>query len=196
MRRAVLASLALAVFIATPAQAGTVGGGSSSAGRSSSSSSSRPSSSSSGSVKSSSSGGAKAVSASKTPGGVRITSIRQPSSGPRQQPAPAPRLVPRGLPVGARIPPGRNFVRDQAVLRRDPRFTDPYNSLYYGNPASPYFYMYLAAMQDNDPANPIPYQEARCKPKKKGVSGGVVAVLVIGTLLIAGGCGYALGRSV
>lgn len=102
-----------------------------------------------------------------------------------QQSAPAGRITPRTLPPNVRVPRGRSFTRDTSRLRSSPRYYDPYDPLYYGNPASPYFYLYLAALNDNDSANPAPYQAQQCKAKKKGVSvGWVIALGIISVVLL------------
>jgi hypothetical protein len=115
-------------------------------------------------------------------GGVRQSTPSQPSSGAKAQPAPAARMVPRSLPPNVRTPVGRNFNRDRAALARNPRYLDPYDGSYYGNPQSPYFYMYLASLNDNDPGNnPQPYQ-VRCK--QKGHSTGIVVLWAVLALIL------------
>lgn len=104
------------------------------------------------------------------------------------------------MPPNARTPVGRNFYRDRAALTRNPRYLDPYNSAYYGNPSSPFFYMYLAELQNSnqfgDGARPVPYQGQQCKPKKKGVPGWAVVLIAVGCLLVGGGVGYFMGRDI
>lgn len=188
-----------ALFMTSASYAGTVGGGSMGGGggrvSSPSSSSSRPASSSpsSGGSKSYSSGSSSSAPKAGS-GGVRPSSFSRPSSGPKANP-PTARLVPHAIPPGVRVPRGANFARDTARVGRNSRYMDPYDQMYYGNPSSPYFYLYLASLQDNDPANPIPYQEARCKPKKKGVSVGVAILIFFGAALIGGGAGFLAGRA-
>jgi hypothetical protein len=57
---------------------------------------------------------------------------------------------------------GRDYNRDRASLLRDSRRLDPYDRRnYYGNPTSPFFYLYLAALVDDDYTNdPLPPQYA------------------------------------
>lgn len=191
--------LALLMFMSTYAfgAAGAGSGGFSGGGRSSGSvssgSSSRPSSSSSGSVKSS---GGSASSAPKSgSGGVRPSSPSQPSSGRIAQPAPAGRLIPRALPPNVRTPAGRNFVRDRAALSRNSRYMDPYDNAYYGNPQSPFFYMYLAELSNNNGPQPVAYQAPQCKPKHKGISGVAATFIALGTLLVGLLFGFMAGRS-
>jgi O-antigen/teichoic acid export membrane protein len=103
------------------------------------------------------------------------------------------------MPPNARTPVGRNFYRDRAALTRNPRYLDPYNSAYYGNPSSPFFYMYLAELQNSnqfgDGARPVPYQGQQCKPKKKGVSVVALVLGVIFALILGGIVGYLGGAS-
>lgn len=142
-------------------------------------------------------GGGGSKSSSSAPkaggGGVRPSTPSQPSSGAKAQPAPAARMVPRSLPPNVRTPAGRNFSRDRAALARNPRYLDPYDGAYYGNPQSPYFYMYLASLQDDDQGNnPQPYQ-VQCKPKKKGHSTGIVALWAVLMLIVGLVLGAILG---
>lgn len=88
------------------------------------------------------------------------------------------------MPPNVRVPRGRNFARDTGQLSRSPRYYDPYDSMYFGNPASPYFYLYLAALQDNDRANPVPYHAQECKPKKTGHSTGIVVLWAVLALIV------------
>lgn len=103
-------------------------------------------------------------------------------------------MVPRSLPPNVRTPAGRNFVRDRAALARNPRYLDPYDSAYYGNPGSPYFYMYLAALNDNDPGNnPVRYQ-VKCKPQHRGVATWVFVLCLILALIIGAVVGFFLSE--
>jgi hypothetical protein len=64
---------------------------------------------------------------------------------------------------------------------------DPYDHAYFGNPASPYFYLYLASLQDNDQHNqPVPYQAARqqCKSHNRGVATWVFVLCLILALIV------------
>jgi hypothetical protein len=203
MRRAfALVSVLLAASLfTTPAHGASFGGGSSSSSAgagarggsvSSSSSSSRPATSSP-----SSSSSRPASSSPSRPsagyGGARVSTPRQPSSGRIQQPAPASRLAPRSLPPNVRVPRGGNFARDTARLRSNPHYMDPYDPLYFGNPASPLFYLYLAALSDNDRGNnPVTYQ-ARPRREKKGDGLGVGwVILIAGVCLVGGGIAGAM----
>jgi hypothetical protein len=204
MRRLlILVSLVLALFLFMSTLAFGIGGSSSGGGSSaggarssapSSAPSSRPSSSPSASAPKSSSSSSSSAPKSGS-GGVRPSSPSQPSSGRIAQPAPAARLVPRALPPNVRTPAGRNFARDRAALSRNPRYLDPYNSAYYGNPQSPFFYMYLAELNNNNGPRPVAYQAPQCKPKHKGISGVAATFIALGTLLVGLLFGFLAGRS-
>lgn len=67
--------------------------------------------------------------------------------------------------------------------------------MYFGNPASPYYYLYIASIMDNSHPNPAPYQAPNCKPKKKGMSTGLAIGLIFLFSIICGIAGFAFGRA-
>jgi hypothetical protein len=197
MRRILaLVIVAMVMTTATAYGAGGIsaGGGARSSAPSSSPSASRPSSSPSSGSKPSSGGGSSSSRPSAGSGGVRPSTFNRPSSGRIQQPAPSARLIPRSLPPGTRIPRGRNLGRDQAALRRNPRYFDPYDSNYYGNPSSPFFYLYLAELQNNNGPHPVAYQGRQCK-KKSGHGTGVVVLWAILGLILGLILGFVAGAA-
>lgn len=163
MRRFALLMLVAALFAVPVADAFAAYSGSSGGSRSSGGSSSSGSRSSGGSkpsgggskVPSSSGGsGSKSSGQSSKP---RATPSK-PSTGPKQQPAPATRLVPATPPANLRnLSPqytrGHDYGRDRTIILREPYRLDPYSSSYYGTPGNPYFYLYLLALTDDDHGN-------------------------------------------
>lgn len=196
-------TLLLLLPMAPSALAGSFGG--SSGGRSSfssSSSSSRPSSSSSSASKSVYSGSktqSKTYSSSKSAsalvGKSSAASASKPSTGPKQQPVPATRLVPSALPKSfppSRVPAGHTYSRDRTILIGHPYYLDPYNHSYYGYPTSPYYYLYLASIMGG--SNPVAPQ-GQMVVVRQGASAGVVVLVLVGGLLVGFGIGYLVATS-
>ena len=158
---AVIATLAL--VLAAPAGAAAKGSSSSS-----SSSSSRSSSSSSSSSKPSTSTGSKTSGGAKYANGTSRPArptLAKPSTGSRPQTAPVTRLVPpqppgrlasgaaAGLPLFRGFTSGR-YDRDRRFLYGHPRYADPYyGRRYYGYHSSPFFYLWLGSVLDDDSHN-------------------------------------------
>lgn len=114
-------------------------------------------------------GGSKSYSSSKPP------TASKPSSGPVSQKAPMTRIVPKSAPprvttvkAGGRVtpakvttPPGRNYSRDYGIVTRGSYmyrgsryyYGDPYGPSYYGSYDSPFYYMWLYSIMDNDSGN-------------------------------------------
>ena len=115
-------------------------------------------------------GGSKSFSSSKPP------TASKPSSGPISQPRPMTRLIPKVAPptristvkIGGRpslakvtLPRGRNYSRDYrtvtggSYMYRGSRYYygDPYGPSYFGTYDSPYYYMWLSSVMNNNSAN-------------------------------------------
>jgi hypothetical protein len=157
-----------------------IGGGSRSSSSSSSGSRSSGSSGSKSSGSSKSSGGSKSASGGSS--GSKTVSASKPSSGSKTAP-PVSKTIPKTLPPkistptrvttpsGTKtippkvsVPAGRTYQRDSAFLNssRGRRYTDPYSyrsggyygtPLYYGAYDSPFFYMWLFSVTDDDHSN-------------------------------------------
>lgn len=114
-----------------------------------------------GSYKSSGGGGGGGSIKSVKPStpGVSKPSAARPSSGPKQQ-VNSSHLIPKSM-RGVRVPPGRNFSRDTTRLRSNRSYTDPYSPRYYGHTSSPFYYLWLASVLDDDGNDPIPPQQCR-----------------------------------
>lgn len=156
------------------------------------SASSAPKSSAPVSSSSPSSGSAKSTAPSRP-----VASAAKPSTGAKPQPAPASKLIPstppKQLPKSA-IPAGRNYGRDRTFLVGHPTYLDPYVASYYGNPSSPYFYLWLAAVSDGDHHNdPLLPQRAECKGKRDGVAPWLAVVIGVFCLLLGAFVGVAIG---
>lgn len=150
-----VALLVVAVFLIAAAPA---------AGRGSFSSGSKSSSSSSSGSKSSSSSKTYSNGASKP----TTPTSSKPSLGSRPQPAPVTKLVPPTPPPtftpGSRtvntpaagrvtIPSGRSYTTDRSYIISHPSYANPYGSTYYGAYDSPFYYMWLYSIVDDDESN-------------------------------------------
>lgn len=155
MKRLLIILLVLALAV-TPAALARGGGGGRSSG---------------GGGGSKSGGGSKCCSGgSKSGGGTRAKpSVSKPSSGSKAQPKPVTKLIPPSPPKIARtgtasqqfgplrVPSGRSYSRDRSFIIRNPQYADPYGFHYYGYSGSPFFYMWLFSVMDNDRSNnPLP----------------------------------------
>jgi hypothetical protein len=130
---------------------------------------------------------AKATPVQGTKSAPKPTAVR-PSTGAKQQPAPAAKLLPKTAPpkLGRSfIPSGHSYGRDRVYLIGHPAYLDPYSALYYGNPASPYYYMYAAGLQSGQ--QPVAWQYHGHR------HGGVAAWLVVVIALVAFFVGLGLG---
>lgn len=159
MHKILVILLALALC-ATPAAAMARGsGGGGGGGGRSSGGGGGGSKSSGGSTKSSGSSGGVSKNFS-TPKSYSTSkqSLKQPSSGPVKQPRPLTTLVPTRPPVRSTgvpysVPVGRNYTRDRTFIITHREYANPYFGSYYGSPFSPYNYLWLSMMLDNDPSN-------------------------------------------
>lgn len=88
-----------------------------------------------------------------------------------------------------RVPAGRSFVRDRTLIVTHPVYLDPYSSLYYGNPASPYYYLYVASLSSGQ--HPQPWQAGRVE--HRGVATWVFVFSVIVALIVGVIVGLAAG---
>jgi hypothetical protein len=155
------------------------GGGFKSSGGSSfkSSSGSKPSS------------GSKSYSAPKPAYSVAKPTLAKPSTGPKQQPLPTAKLVPTVIPTRTfpksgttktYVPAGLNYTNDRNILVNNPRYVNPYGSGYYGFYDSPFYYIWLFSILDDDQSNnPLPPQSDEGKiapiiPSELGVISALV----------------------
>lgn len=110
------------------------------------------------------SGGSKSGGGSRSGGSSSKPTISKPSSGSKAQPKPVTRLIPKSPPPIAtktsaqtfgplRVPPGRSYSRDRSYILRNPQYADPYGTHYYGYSGSPFFYLWLFSVMDNDRSN-------------------------------------------
>ena len=127
-----------------------------------------------------SSGGSKSTGGSKSStgsGGSKSVSSSKPSSGSKTAP-PVAKTIPvvppvklasptisstgRALPAKVSVPSGRSYSRDATFVRNSPNHYDPYKyrangyhgaPMYYGAYDSPFFYLWLFSIMDDDQSN-------------------------------------------
>ncbi len=91
-----------------------------------------------------------------------------------------PRTFPKSGTTKTYVPAGRNYANDRNILVNNPRYVNPYGSGYYGFYDSPFYYIWLFSILDDDQNNnPLPPQSDEGKiapiiPSELGVISALV----------------------